>query len=206
MIRRIAVLALVLAGCSGSSDGPSGAVQRGASPDGAICGDPAIRGMAIGRVPGASAGCGVGNAVRVSSINGVVFSQSAVIECGTAKAIKTWMDRGMNPVVGKAGGGVASIRVAAHYACRTRNSQKGARISEHAKGRAIDISGFKLRDGTMISVKDHWGSGRYGRMLKKMHAKACGPFGTVLGPNADRHHHDHFHFDTAQYRSGAYCR
>jgi len=39
-----------------------------------------------------------------------------------------------------------------------------------------------------------------------MHRAACGPFGTVLGPNADRFHQDHFHFDTARHRSGPYCR
>ena len=32
------------------------------------------------------------------------------------------------------------------------------------------------------------------------------PFGTVLGPNSDRFHRDHFHFDMASYSSGAYCR
>ena len=201
MIRPIAIVALLLTGCSGSSDAPSGGVQRGA-----ICGDPNIRGEVIGRVPGAVAGCGIENAVRVYSVNGVIFSQPALLECQTARAVGSWMNNGMHPAVGKAGGGVASIQVAAHYACRTRNGQKGKRISEHGKGRAIDISAFNLRDGTVISVEQHWGKGRYGRMLKKMHRKACGPFGTVLGPNADRFHRDHFHFDTAQYRSGSYCR
>jgi len=28
----------------------------------------------------------------------------------------------------------------------------------------------------------------------------------VLGPEAARYHQDHFHFDTARYRSGSYCR
>jgi hypothetical protein len=28
----------------------------------------------------------------------------------------------------------------------------------------------------------------------------------VLGPNANSFHRDHFHFDTARYRSGSYCR
>ena len=45
-----------------------------------------------------------------------------------------------------------------------------------------------------------------GKALKKMHKIACGPFGTVLGPNANRFHRDHFHFDTARYRSGSYCK
>jgi hypothetical protein len=106
----------------------------------------------------------------------------------------------------KKGGGLKTLRVAAHYACRTRNNQKGARISEHGKGRAIDISAFKLADGTEVSVLKHWNTQRFSSAMRQMHKGACGPFGTVLGPNADRFHQDHFHFDTARYRSGSYCK
>jgi hypothetical protein len=99
-----------------------------------------------------------------------------------------------------------SLRVAAHYACRTRNNQPGARISEHGKGRAIDISGLRLRDGTLITVRNGWNGAETGKILRRMHQGACGPFGTVLGPESDRFHLDHFHFDTARYRSGPFCR
>ncbi|MDQ2093798.1 extensin-like domain-containing protein [Rhodalgimonas zhirmunskyi] len=173
---------------------------------GKICGDRAIQGEAIGRVPGRIRGCGVESAVRVKSVSGVALSTPATMDCATAKSLKSWVDRGLAPAVGRRGGGVARIRVAAHYACRTRNNQKGARISEHGKGRAIDISAFTLKDGSEISVLKHWGKGWRGTALRQMHKIACGPFGTVLGPNANRFHRDHFHFDTARYRSGSYCR
>ena len=45
-----------------------------------------------------------------------------------------------------------------------------------------------------------------GALLQRMHRGACGPFGTVLGPDADRYHKGHFHFDTARRRSGPICR
>lgn len=173
---------------------------------GAVCGDPAIQGTAIGAVPGKISGCGVGKAVKVRSVSGVALSQHAIMECSTAKALKTWVEKGMRPAVGQKGGGVAKLRVVAHYACRTRNNRKGAKISEHGKGRAIDIAGIQLRDGSEISVLKHWGRGSNGKALSRMHRAACGPFGTVLGPNSDRYHRDHFHFDTARYRSGSYCR
>ena len=173
---------------------------------GAVCGDPAIQGEAIGRVPGRINGCGVDRAVKVRSINGVSLSQHAVMDCRTASAIKSWIARGMKPAVGGYGGGVAQLRVVAHYSCRTRNNQKGAKISEHGKGHAIDIAGFQLRDGRTITVLSDWGGGPKGRILSQMHRSACGPFGTVLGPNSDRFHRDHFHFDTARHRSGSYCR
>ena len=172
---------------------------------GAVCGDRDIQGVAIGPVPGKLPGCGVAQAVRVSSISGVALSTHSVMDCTTAKALKTWVDRGMKPALRK-GGGVSQIRVVAHYACRTRNNQKGAKISEHGKGRAIDIAGFTLRNGAKVTVLNDWGGSQYSKALRQMHGAACGPFGTVLGPNANRFHRDHFHFDTARYRSGSYCR
>lgn len=173
---------------------------------GAVCGDLALQGEVVGRVAGRVNGCGIEQAVRLKSVSGVRLSTPATVDCVTAKALKTWVERGMRPAVGNRGGGVDSMRVFASYACRTRNSQKGTRISEHGKGRAIDIGSFSLRNGTQISVLHDWGRGRDGRILREMHSKACGPFGTVLGPEADRFHRDHFHFDTARYRSGSYCR
>lgn len=172
---------------------------------GQVCGDPDLQGDEVGFVPGRINGCGVKDAVRLKSVSGVTLSQHAVIDCATAKAIKKWTEKGAKPALRNVGGGLASYRVAAHYACRTRNNQPGARISEHGRGRAIDISGFVLKNGTTLTVLKDWNS-RNGRALKAMHKAACGPFGTVLGPNSDRFHRDHFHFDTARYRSGPYCR
>ncbi|WP_299830288.1 extensin family protein [uncultured Roseobacter sp.] len=173
---------------------------------GAVCGDPDIQGEVVGRVPGRISGCGVAQAVRVKSVSDVTLSQRAIMDCGTAQALKTWIEGSVKPTLRTSGGGVAGLRVAAHYACRTRNNKKGARISEHGKGRAIDISGFQLRDGTTISVLKGWTARDTSQALRRMHRDACGPFGTVLGPNADSFHRDHFHFDTARYRSGTYCR
>jgi hypothetical protein len=173
---------------------------------GAVCGDPSIQGDVVGAVPGRFRGCGVKNAVKVRSVSGVVLSQSSIMDCGTAKALKKWVEKGVKPALGNRGGGVKSLRVAAHYACRTRNNKKNAKISEHGKGRAIDVSGIKLKNDEVITVLKGWRSAKNGPALKRMHKAACGPFGTVLGPNADRYHQDHFHFDTARHRSGSYCR
>ncbi|WP_417718570.1 extensin family protein [Salipiger sp.] len=173
---------------------------------GAVCGDISLQGEAVGYVPGAVSGCGVQDAVKLRSVSGVTLSQTAVMDCGTAKALKRWVEKGLKPSVGSYGGGVAALRVAAHYACRSRNNQRGEKISEHGKGRAIDIAAIRLRNGDELSVLGDWGGGAEGRILRQAHKSACGPFGTVLGPNANAFHRDHFHFDTARYRSGSYCR
>ncbi|WP_318527989.1 extensin family protein [Lentibacter sp. XHP0401] len=173
---------------------------------GMICGDPSIIGEVVGDVPGKLKGCGINDAVKVRAVSGVVLSQGAVVECETAKALKTWLDTGVKPAFSGVGGGISKLRVAAHYSCRTRNHKKGAKISEHGKGRAIDISGFTTKDGNEYSVLSDYGKGKAGKAIRHSHKAACGPFGTTLGPKSDGYHEDHLHMDTARYRSGTYCR
>ena len=172
---------------------------------GSVCGDRTIRGKEVGRVPGRIRGCGVQDAVRITEVYGVALSTPAVMDCTTANALKTWVDKGLQPAFRRMGT-VTHMKVAAHYACRTRNNQPGAKISEHGKGRAIDLSSFTLADGQVVTVLNGWHRGSTRKALKKAHASACGPFGTVLGPEADRFHRNHFHFDTARHRGGPYCR
>lgn len=173
---------------------------------GSVCGDRAIRGEQVASIAGTQRGCGVSSPVRITEVDGVTLSSPATINCDTAQALKTWINEGVRPAVGRLGGGVESLRVVASYSCRTRNNQPGARISEHGKGNAIDIAGIRLQNGVEISVLNGWRENPQRQMLRNMHRAACGPFGTVLGPDADRYHQDHFHFDVARHRSGAYCR
>ena len=41
--------------------------------------------------------------------------------------------------------------------------------------------------------------------LRRLHRGACGTFGTVLGPEANEAHRDHFHFDLAARQRNAFC-
>jgi hypothetical protein len=173
---------------------------------GAICGQPGLVGERLDPIVGRSSGCGIAQPVRLRAVDGVALSTPATINCDTARALQTWVRDSVVPTVGRVGGGVQSLRVVASYACRTRNNQPGARISEHARGNAVDIAGIGLANGSELTVLSDWRRGRDGRMLRAMHTGACGPFGTVLGPNSDRFHQDHFHFDVASHRSGPYCR
>lgn len=45
-----------------------------------------------------------------------------------------------------------------------------------------------------------------GRFLRKAYAGACGTFGTVLGPEANEAHRDHFHLDLKARKKLAYCQ
>ncbi|WP_246003759.1 extensin family protein [Histidinibacterium lentulum] len=171
---------------------------------GAVCGDLAIQGETIGQVSGPGR-CGIENAVRVRSVSGVRLSTPAMINCPTAVALKNWVERGLKPAVGGAGGGPVQMHVMASYSCRGRNNNPNARLSEHSFGNAIDIGAVRLADGREISVLRDWNRAE-GRVLRAMHSSACGIFGTVLGPASNAAHRDHFHFDIARYRSNAYCR
>ncbi len=172
---------------------------------GSVCGDIDIQGKAVGRVKGNIKACGIKDAVQITSVSGVKLSRPSTMDCGTAQALNKWVDKTVKPTF-KRRGPLVELQVAAHYACRTRNNRKGARISEHGKGRAIDISGFKMADGEVVTVLNGWRKNPSKKQLTKVWRGACGPFGTVLGPNSDRYHRDHFHLDTARYRSGTYCR
>jgi len=44
------------------------------------------------------------------------------------------------------------------------------------------------------------------RFLRGAHASACLIFGTVLGPEANNAHRNHFHVDLAERKSGAFCQ
>ncbi|MEO0799019.1 MAG: extensin family protein [Pseudomonadota bacterium] len=46
----------------------------------------------------------------------------------------------------------------------------------------------------------------YRKFLKTAHRSACRHFGTVLGPEYDRAHRNHFHVDLANRRLGTFCR
>ena len=93
--------------------------------------------------------------------------------------------------------GVAEIIHFGAYSCRGR---PGGEWSEHAKGDAIDIAGFKLADGTVISVKQDWNPpGPKRDFLRAVARGACGLFSMVLTPKTNSEHANHFHLDIGAY-------
>jgi hypothetical protein len=179
--------------------------QRTEQVRGQVCGTPDIQGEVVSAIRDGG-GCGIEEPVRIRSVSGVRLSSPALMDCNTALALNRWLVSGAMPAVGTHGGGISSLNIMGHYACRPRNNQAGQRLSEHGKGHAIDIGGIGLRNGTEISVLSGWNRQGDGAILRQMHRAACGTFGTVLGPDANRFHANHFHFDTAANRNNSYCR
>ncbi|WP_246831663.1 extensin family protein [Thioclava sp. DLFJ5-1] len=195
----IALAAVVAVGSCGRGDDRRSARY---SSSGELCGIAGLEGQHIAPIDGPGR-CGIADPVQITAVSGIRLTSPVRVNCSAAKSFKRWVDRGIKPAVGRRGGGIEAIRIAASYSCRSRNSQPGAKLSEHAKGNAIDVSGVVLRNGATLSVLEDW---RRGRVIKRMHKSACGPFGAVLGPKSDRFHQDHIHVDVASYRGGAYCR
>ena len=154
-------------------------------------------------------GCQVPNPWRMYSVANVQLSQPATLNCSVTQPLYDWMSATVQPAAQATfGENVTAIDVAGSYSCRARNGQRGARMSEHGFGNAIDIASFTLADGRKITVKQGWrGDDEERSFLREIRKDACGEFMTVLGPGSDSHHGDHFHLDLANRRSGkAYCK
>lgn len=172
------------------------------STKGSVCGSNRLEGRSIAEIEAPNPAYGIKHPVEITGVAGVRLSQPATLNCDAALTLALYVEDVAKPVLGDTGGGLSELEVAASYVYRTRNNQSGARMSEHATGNAIDISAFVLADGKEFVVEDDWGLA----VMKQLHDDACGRFGTVLGPDSDRFHRNHFHFDVASYRSGPWCR
>ena len=207
----LAAATVLLAACSGSSGNKTYFETEGlVAPEGACSIKPSRLGLAerLGRINEGN-GCRVPDPWEMRSVGNVRFSQPATLNCGVAAPLHDWMENTVQPAAQRAfGESVVSVDVAASYSCRPRNNRRGAKMSEHGYGNAIDISAFTLESGRKVTVLDGWRGGRDERgFLTKAHDQACGEFRTVLGPNADRNHRDHLHLDLQNRRNGGhYCR
>lgn len=99
---------------------------------------------------------------------------------------------------------VATIEHFGSYNCRRMYGRSEGSWSEHATADALDIAGFVLADGTRITLVRDWrregekGDGARAAFLRDVRDGACDLFATVLSPDYNAAHRDHFHLDMAQ--------
>jgi hypothetical protein len=146
--------------------------------------------------------CGIHTPLEIESIGAgrfaVELTPAALVDCSVAGALSQWLEEDVQPAARSIlGEWVSGVRIAASYACRGRNNDPAAPLSEHAFGNAVDISAFRLADGTWVEVQPFADlSEPTAEFLAAIRSEACGPFTTVLGPGV-AFHDDHFHLNLA---------
>ncbi len=150
----------------------------------------------------ASTDCGYGNGMRLVATEGEANLAPAgvITSCPVAAAMIIFERQVVQPAaVRNLGAPVTTISHAGSYSCRRVYGRTEGRFSEHATANAIDITGFRLADGTGVSVLRDWRSpGPKRRFLRDVREGSCRIFSTALSPDYNAAHADHFHFDQAQ--------
>ena len=119
--------------------------------------------------------------------------------CPVAAALVLWEWHVVQPAaVEHLGERVVAIDHFGSYSCRRVYGRAEGGWSEHATANAVDIAGFRLENGTRISVLDDWdGDGAKADFLRQVRSGACDLFATVLSPDYNAAHCDHLHLDQA---------
>ena len=127
--------------------------------------------------------------------------------CPVAAALTVWEWEVVQPAAQRHfGQKVAEIEHFGSYNCRRMYNREGASWSEHATADAVDVAAFRLADGTRITLVGDWeAKGSKARFLRDVRDGACGTFSTVLSPDYNAAHRDHFHLDQAK-RMWLVCR
>jgi hypothetical protein len=154
------------------------------------------------------AGCATLDTVQLTGVRSdnasLGLANLGPVACPLAENFAAWarygVDRAARAVLGSA---LVRIETMGSYSCR--DVAGSSRRSAHATAEAIDVSAFVLADGRRIGVEQGWsdGSSSEREFLRIVHESACKRFGTVLGPDYNSAHENHFHLE----RSGnAFCR
>ena len=156
-------------------------------------------------------GCGIDKPIVLSeALPGIKVKPEATLRCPTARALAHWMKESVIPAAAAAAsdqGKITTINQASAYICRLRNSAETGKISEHARGNAIDVASFSFEKGNDIAVKPRReDSTLTGAFQRTVSASGCLYFSTVLDPESDAAHETHFHLDVLERKGGyRYC-
>jgi hypothetical protein len=150
-------------------------------------------------------GCGGSDLFRLSAValpggTSLRLNPPAILRCQMALAVTRWVRDEVTAIIqDKTGAVPVSLDVAGSYECRGRNQVKGAKLSEHGTGDAIDIRGLELSNGhtlVLTSVAEP-------KVTREgLRESACNAFTTVLGPGSDGYHEAHVHLDLRQRKGG----
>ncbi len=146
-------------------------------------------------LPGVGDGpCGLPDRTQID--NPIIVPGGTIATCPVNAGLALWLNHGVQQAAQEhLDSEVTRILHLGTINCRRVNSSQTAPWSEHARGNAIDISGFVLANGEYVSVLQHWGEGEKGAFLEAVRDSACRSFRTVLSPEYNADQADHFHLD-----------
>ena len=152
-------------------------------------------------------GCGIENPVRLESVGDdpkISFVDPPIFSCAFANAMADFLVGDVEKLAARhLESPVVEVGPGTSYACRGRNNDEHAKLSEHAFGNAFDLQALRLANGTFLTVVGGWNTvGAEKDFWRALHNDACARFKTVLGPNANKLHEDHFHLDMARRNRG----
>ena len=105
--------------------------------------------------------CGDAAPYRLTSLgtkHRVVFKPAAVLNCPMIRALDVWLRKGLQPLAKRhLGGPITQVSVMSSYSCRNAYGRKKTRLSEHGKANALDIGGFRTRQGVTAFLLADWG-------------------------------------------------
>ena len=120
--------------------------------------------------------------------------------CPVATALALWEWTIVQPAARRHFGvPVGQVEHFGSYSCRRLYGRGTGDWSEHARGNALDVAGFRLADGRRIRVLGDWNDGSPAEraFLRDVRDGACRLFATVLSPDYNAAHRDHLHLDQA---------
>ena len=157
--------------------------------------------------------CGYDDAVRLRAggARSIAYAPASLgIACPVAAGLALWEWHVVAPAAQRHfGTRVTSIEHFGSYSCRRLYGRDAGAWSEHASANAVDIAAFRLADGRRISVVGDWNEGgEAAEFLREVRDGACDLFATVLSPDYNAAHRDHFHLDQADRGAGGWraCR
>jgi hypothetical protein len=159
-------------------------------------------GVRFTALPPRSAGeqCGYDDAVRFSGGGALQIGYRPAdlgTSCRVAAALALWEWHVVQPAaLEHLGQKVAGIEHYGSYSCRRIYGRSDGQWSEHATANAVDIAAFRLEDGSRVSVLGDWkDEGAKSAFLRDVRGGACKLFSSVLSPDYNAAHRDHFHLD-----------
>jgi hypothetical protein len=161
-------------------------------------------GVRFAALPAQTSGaqCGYRDAVQFRAGGALAIGYAPAdlgTSCPVAAGLALWEWNVVQPAaIRHFGSKVTRIDHLGSYSCRRIYGRAEGSWSEHSTANAVDIAGFRLADGRRVTVLGNWADeDAKAAFLREVRDGACDLFATVLSPDYNAAHRDHFHFDQA---------